>query len=124
MAYGCDSVLFGAAAPLGVLGPRLRRAGAQRLVALTHGHEAGWAGMPGGSPLLRRIGDGVDVVTYLGEYTRSRIARALSPAAAARMAQLAPGVDASAFRPQVDGVGGPGPVRADRAARSSCACHG
>ena len=26
--------------------------------------------MPGGSPLLRRIGDGVDVVTYLGEYTR------------------------------------------------------
>ena len=38
----------------------------ERLVALTHGHEAGWAGMPGGSPLLRRIGDGVDVVTYLG----------------------------------------------------------
>ena len=67
----------------------------QRLVALTHGHEAGWAGMPGGSPLLRRIGDGVDVVTYLGAYTRSRIAPALSPAAAARMAQLAPGVDAA-----------------------------
>ncbi len=102
-AYGCSSVLFGAAAPLGILGPRLRRAGAQRLVALTHGHEAGWAGMPGGSPLLRRIGDGVDVVTYLGEYTRDRIARALSPAAAARMARLAPGVDAQAFSPENDG---------------------
>jgi phosphatidyl-myo-inositol dimannoside synthase len=103
VSYDCDSVLFGAAAPLGVLGPRLRRAGAQRLVALTHGHEAGWAGIPGGSPLLRRIGDGVDVVTYLGAYTRSRIAPALSPAAAARMAQLAPGVDASVFTHQVDG---------------------
>jgi phosphatidylinositol alpha-1,6-mannosyltransferase len=107
VSYDCDSVLFGAAAPLGVLGPRLRRAGARRLVALTHGHEAGWAGMPGGSPLLRRIGDGVDVVTYLGAYTRSRIAPALSPAAAGRMAQLAPGVDASVFSPQVDGA----PVR-------------
>jgi phosphatidylinositol alpha-1,6-mannosyltransferase len=103
--YECTSVLFGAAAPLGVLGPRLRRAGAQRLVALTHGHEAGWAGMPGGSPLLRRIGDGVDVVTYLGEYTRARIARALSPAAAGRMARLAPGVDVGTFSPAVDGSG-------------------
>ncbi len=108
VSYGCSSVLFGAAAPLGVLGPRLRRAGADRLVALTHGHEAGWAGMPGGSPLLRRIGDGVDVVTYLGEYTRARIARALSPAAAARMARLAPGVDVETFSPRVDGA----PVRA------------
>ena len=102
--YGCDSVLFGAAAPLGLLGPRLRRAGAHRLVAMTHGHEAGWAGMPGGSPLLRRIGDGVDVVTYLGAYTRSRIAPALSRAAAARMAQLAPGVEAQAFSPAADGA--------------------
>ena len=32
-----------------------------------------------------------DVVTYLGEYFRVRLARALSPAAAARMARLAPG---------------------------------
>jgi phosphatidylinositol alpha-1,6-mannosyltransferase len=101
--HACDSVLFGAAAPLGLLGRRLRRAGAARLVAMTHGHEAGWAGMPGGSPLLRYIGDGVDVVTFLGAYTRDRIAAALSPAAAARMAELAPGVDVHRFRPDVDG---------------------
>jgi phosphatidyl-myo-inositol dimannoside synthase len=107
-AYECDSVLFGAAAPLGLLGPRLRAAGANRIVALTHGHEAGWAGVPGGSPLLRRIGDGVDVVTYLGAYTGARIAAALSPAAAARMAQLTPGVDDAYFHPGVDG----GPVLA------------
>ena len=57
------AVLFGAAAPLGLLGPSLRRAGATRLVALTHGHEAGWAQLPGPRQVLRRIGDGVDVVT-------------------------------------------------------------
>ena len=101
--HDCDSVLFGAAAPLGLLGPGLRRAGARRLVALTHGHEAAWAALPGSRQLLRRIGDGVDVVTYLGEYTRSRIAAALSPSAAARMERLAPGVDEAVFHP---GAGG------------------
>lgn len=102
-AHGCDAVLFGAAAPLALLGPSLRSAGASRLVALTHGHEAGWAQLPGPRQVLRRIGDGVDVVTYLGEYTRSRIAAALSPAAAARMQQLTPGVDADVFSPSADG---------------------
>ncbi len=100
---GCDTVLFGAAAPLGLLGPALRRAGARRLVAITHGHEAGWAVLPGARSLLRRIGDSVDTVTYLGEYTRVRLAKALSPAAAARMARLAPGVDTSVFRPDAGG---------------------
>jgi phosphatidyl-myo-inositol dimannoside synthase len=102
-AEGCDTVLFGAAAPLGLLGGTLRRAGARRLVAITHGHEAGWAALPGARTLLRRIGDSVDTVTYLGEYTRVRLARALSPAAAARMARLAPGVDTGVFHP---GAGG------------------
>jgi len=97
--HGCDRVLFGAAAPLGLLAPALRKAGADRIVAVTHGHEAGWAALPGARALLRRIGDSVDVVTYLGEYFRVRLARALSPAAAARMARLAPGVDSAAFRP-------------------------
>jgi phosphatidylinositol alpha-1,6-mannosyltransferase len=101
--YDCDTVLFGAAAPLGLLAPGLRRAGAQRIVALTHGHEAGWAALPGARSLLHRIGEEVDVVTYLGEYVRVRLARALSSQAAARMVRLAPGVDTTAFRP---GAGG------------------
>ena len=96
--YDCDTVIFGAAAPLGLLAPTLRRAGATRLIALTHGHEAGWAMLPGARQLLRRIGDTVDVVTYLGEYFRVRLARALSPRAAARMARLTPGVDVATFR--------------------------
>jgi phosphatidylinositol alpha-1,6-mannosyltransferase len=102
--HGCDTVLFGAAAPLGLLAPSLRRAGARRQVAITHGHEAGWAVLPGARSLLRRIGDSVDTVTYLGEYTRVRLARALSPAAAARMIRLAPGVDSDAFRPGAGGA--------------------
>ena len=100
----CDTVLFGAAAPLGLLGPSLRRAGARRLVAITHGHEAGWAMLPGARRLLHRIGESVDTITYLGEYTRVRLARALSPAAAVRMTRLAPGVDSEAFRPGAGGA--------------------
>lgn len=95
----CDSVMFGAAAPLGLLGPALRKSGARRLVALTHGHEAGWAQLPGARAALRRIGDGVDVVTYLGKYTHRKIGAALSPSARERMVQLTPGVDVEEFRP-------------------------
>jgi len=99
-AEGCDTVWFGAAAPLGLMAPALRRAGVGRLVATTHGHETGWAQLPGARNLLRRIGDGVDVVTYLSEYQRTRIGAVLSPQAAARMAQLSPGVDTDRFRPE------------------------
>ncbi|MFF5424304.1 MULTISPECIES: glycosyltransferase family 4 protein [unclassified Streptomyces] len=106
--HGCEAVWFGAAAPLGLMAPALRRAGARRLVATTHGHEAGWAQLPAARQLLRRIGEGTDTITYLGEYTRSRIATALTPAAAGRMAQLPPGVDEKTFHP---GSGGDG-VRA------------
>jgi phosphatidyl-myo-inositol dimannoside synthase len=108
--YDFDTVMFGAAAPLGLLAPTLRRAGATRLVALTHGHEAGWAVLPGARQLLHRIGETVDVVTYLGEYFRARLARALSPQAAARMVRLAPGVDVATFRDARPGglpAGGP-----------------
>ncbi|MFD5480110.1 glycosyltransferase family 4 protein [Streptomyces hawaiiensis] len=97
--HGCTSVWFGAAAPLGLMAPALRGAGAERLVATTHGHEAGWAQLPAARQLLRRIGDATDTITYLGEYTRSRIATALTPEAAARMAQLPPGVDEKTFHP-------------------------
>ena len=101
--HECDAVWFGAAAPLGLLAPALRRAGARRLVATTHGHEAGWAVSPGARLLLRRIAGAVDVVTYLGDYTRGKLAHALGPELSAKLYQLAPGVDADMFRP---GLGG------------------
>ena len=97
--HGCDTVLFGAAAPLGLLAPGLRAAGARRIVGITHGHEAGWAALPGARSLLRRIGEHTDALTYLGEYFRVRLARALTPQAAERLVRLAPGVDTTVFRP-------------------------
>jgi len=102
-AEGCTSVWFGAAAPLALLAPALRGAGAQRVVASTHGHEAGWVQLPGARHLLRRIGTSVDTLTYLGDYTRRRIGSVLPAAARERMVRLPPGVDATVFRP---GAGG------------------
>jgi phosphatidylinositol alpha-1,6-mannosyltransferase len=96
---GAEAVVFGAAAPLGLITPALRRAGVERAVGITHGHEAGWAALPGARALLHRIGEETDVVTYLGEYFRVRVSRALSTRAAARMLRLAPGVDAARFSP-------------------------
>jgi phosphatidyl-myo-inositol dimannoside synthase len=98
-AHGCEAVWFGAAAPLGLLAGGLRRrAGVRRAVAQTHGHEVGWAMLPGARGLLRRIGREVDVVTYLGEYTRQRLARVVP-----RLERLAPGVDTTLYHPDVDG---------------------
>ena len=99
---GCDAVWFGAAAPLGLLASRLRRAGARRIVATTHGHEAGWAQLPVARQLLRKIGSDVDVLTYLGNYTRNRLSKAVS--SSANLQRLAPGVDPAFFRPGAGGV--------------------
>jgi phosphatidylinositol alpha-1,6-mannosyltransferase len=106
-AHGCDTVWFGAAAPLGLLAAGLRRrSGVRRAVALTHGHEVGWAALPGARQVLRRIARGNDVITYLGEYTRLRLDRALH--GLTDLQRLAPGVDVDAYHPEVDGA----PVRA------------
>jgi len=99
--HGCSAVWFGASAPLGLLAPGLRTAGAQRIVASTHGHEVGWAMLPGGRQALRRIGRHCDVITYLGEYARRRLAGAFGPRACLR--RLTPGVDVETFRPDLDG---------------------
>lgn len=92
----CDAAWFGAAAPLGLLAPALRRrAGIERTVASTHGHEVGWALLPAARQLLRAVGAVNDVVTYLGDYTRHRLAPALGPHPA--LVQLASGVDTTLF---------------------------
>jgi len=103
-AHDCHRVVFGASAPLGLLAPRLRRAGARRIVALTHGHEVWWARVPVFRQMLRRIGDSCDVVTYVSEWCREQIAPALSPSAASRMVRLSPGVDTERFYPGCGGA--------------------
>jgi phosphatidylinositol alpha-1,6-mannosyltransferase len=90
-AEGCDRVWFGAAAPLGLLARPLHL---DRAIASTHGHEVGWALLPGARQALGRIGRDVDVVTYLGEYTRERLARVVP-----RLERLPSGVDTELFRP-------------------------
>ncbi|MGY0497723.1 glycosyltransferase family 4 protein [Nocardia sp. FBN12] len=95
--HDCDTVWFGAAAPLAAMAPMLRRAGAERILASTHGHEVGWSMLPGSRQILRSIGEHTDVVTYVSKYTRSRFASAFGPHAA--LEHLPPGVDPGEFRP-------------------------
>ncbi|HEY5856889.1 MAG TPA: glycosyltransferase family 4 protein [Aldersonia sp.] len=94
---GCENVWFGAAAPLALLAPAMRRAGASNVVACTHGHEVGWSMLPVARHALRRIGDHTDAITYVSRYTRNRFASAFGPDAA--LEHLPPGVDAGTFAP-------------------------
>ncbi|MGI8576369.1 MAG: glycosyltransferase family 4 protein [Nocardioidaceae bacterium] len=100
--YGCDRVVFGAAAPLGLLARDLRSTGVRRIVGLTHGHEVWWSKTPGARTMLRRIGEDIDVLTYVSDYCGREIAKALSPAAGNKMVRLSPGVDTAVFRPAAD----------------------
>jgi phosphatidyl-myo-inositol dimannoside synthase len=93
----CDTVWFGAAAPLALLAPQLRDAGARRVIASTHGHEVGWSMLPVARQALRRIGSTTDVVTFVSKYTRSRFASAFGPMAA--LEYLPSGVDTQQFQP-------------------------
>lgn len=98
-----SQVWFGAAAPLGLLARGLRKKGVKKMVALTHGHEVWWAQLPVFSRAIRVIGNEVDHLTYLGEFTKKKIARALTKEAAAAMIKVAPGIDVDHFMP-VDGA--------------------
>ncbi len=90
-------VWFGAAAPLGVASRWLRKAGATRIVALTHGHEVWWSKIWPFSWAISEIGKQVDYLTYLGTFTKS----ALSPHIkdASKLIRVAPGIDTDHFSP-------------------------
>ncbi|MFD1520886.1 glycosyltransferase family 4 protein [Pseudonocardia yunnanensis] len=96
--HGSSTVWFGASAPLALLGPGLRRrVGISRVVASTHGHEVGWAMLPGARQALRRIGTDTDALTTISRYTRRRVAAAFGPDAALEV--MPSGVDTAVFRP-------------------------
>jgi phosphatidylinositol alpha-1,6-mannosyltransferase len=101
---GIERVFFGAAAPLGLLAHSLRRAGVKRIVALTHGHEVWWAKLWPFTWAMKRIGNGVDVLTYLGEFTKRAIARPLNQKAASAMVRIAPGIDTDHFAPDATAI--------------------
>ena len=95
--HDITTVWFGAAAPLAVMAPAARQAGARTIVATTHGHEVGWSMLPGARHLLRFIGQSVDTVTYISEYTLGRFHSAFGKAP--RFIPLPSGVDTAFFRP-------------------------
>ncbi|HYJ53998.1 MAG TPA: glycosyltransferase family 4 protein [Mycobacterium sp.] len=95
--HNVDTVWFGAAAPLALMSPLARAAGADRVIASTHGHEVGWSMLPLARTALRRIGNDTDVVTYVSSYTRGRFASAFGPDAA--LESVPPGVDTDRFVP-------------------------
>ncbi len=92
-------VAFGAAAPLALMASSLRRAGALRIVSLTHGHEVWWSKLFPFNLAMRHIGNTTDALTYLGEFTRRAIASSLSARAASTMVKIAPGIDIDHFKP-------------------------
>ena len=96
------SVFFGAAAPLALLAPGLRAAGVRRIVALTHGHEVWWSRLWPFTIAIARIGRAVDALTYLGEFTRGEISKALDSNSAAKLVRIAPGIDTEHFTPRSD----------------------
>ena len=95
--HQAETVWFGAAAPLALMAPLARDAGATRVIASTHGHEVGWSMLPLARTALRRIGSGTDAVTYVSRYTRARFASAFGPRAA--LEHLPAGVDTDRFAP-------------------------
>ena len=97
---GISTVFFGAAAPLGLLSRRLRKAGVKDIVALTHGHEVWWSKVWPFTMAMKSISRNVNHLTYLGEYTRSAIAGSLTDRAANSMVKIAPGIDTDHFSPQ------------------------
>lgn len=98
-AHAIEKVVFGASVPLGLLAPALRKVGVRKIVAITHGHEVWWSKVPLFSAMLRRVGAHVDHLTYLGNFTKEAISKALHQTDRAKLEQLPPGVDLDFFTP-------------------------
>ena len=97
--YGSKYIWFGAAAPLGLMSGLLKKRGAERIVALTHGHEVWWAKVPLFRSALRIMARHIDVITYLGEFTKNAMRPAFGKNA--KMVRIAPGIDTTHFSPGV-----------------------
>jgi len=98
--FNCDRVLFGASAPLGLLANRLKNHGIKKTLAITHGHEVGWAFTPGLKQTFRKIVKDVDKLTYLTKFTFEQISEAISSEQLEKFEQLTPGIDINMFNPE------------------------
>ena len=107
--YPIDRIWYGAAAPLALLNPALkkqaRRLGRDdqlRTLALTHGHEIWWAKIPPFSWALKIIGRSLDQLGYITEYTGGKIAQGLAKKDRKKLIHLPPGIDTNIFQPTPD----------------------
>ena len=95
--HGSEIIWFGATMPLAWMSGLLKRHGAKRIVALTHGHEVWWAKIPPFRWIFAYSTRSIDVLTYLGEFTR----RAMAPIvnSTCELVQIAPGIPIDHFTP-------------------------
>ena len=96
--HGSEIIWFGAAMPLAWMSALLKRGGAKRVVALTHGHEVWWAKLPPFRWIFTRSTKSIDVLTYLGEFTRKAMAPIVSRGC--ELVQIAPGIPIEHFTPE------------------------
>ncbi len=100
-AVGADVVLFGAAFPLGILaGPIAERTGVPSL-GFTHGLEVSATRMPGGSAMLRAIGNRLAAVTYVSHWCEEHLRGAFGPVPDHHL--LPPAVEPGEFHGAVSG---------------------
>lgn len=94
---------FGAAAPLALMTPILKRGkGDLKAIALTHGHEVWWAKIPPFSLLMRIMARALDVIGYLTRYTKEAISSGMGKSDQEKLIQIAPGIDIQHFAPITD----------------------
>lgn len=97
-----DVVVFGAAFPLGLMGPTIRARTGVPYVAFTHGLEVSSARFPLGWRLLRRIGRDASAVTFVSHWCERELAPRFGDGP--RYELLPPAIDPEVFHPGVDGT--------------------
>ncbi|MEI8222240.1 MAG: glycosyltransferase family 4 protein [Actinomycetes bacterium] len=95
--YDARFIWFGAAAPLGWMSGHLRRSGAKRIVALTHGHEVWWSKLWPFSLVMKTMAGQIDALGYLGEFTKRAMMKAVGDST--EMVRIAPGISIDHFTP-------------------------
>jgi len=95
--YDARVIWFGAAAPLGWMSGHLRRSGAKRIVALTHGHEVWWSKLWPFSLVMKTMAVQIDALGYLGEFTKRAMMKAVGDST--EMVRIAPGISIDHFTP-------------------------
>ena len=99
--YQSSVIWYGATAPLAWMAPFFKKIGVRKQIGMTHGHEVWWAKLWPFSWALRRMGNALDVVTYLGDFTRDAMKKSLG--SRPELVRIAPGISIDHFVPSATG---------------------